>query len=207
VDISKFKPGNAHQNELRRRTGLDNDQILVGIVANLVPVKGHPTLIEAVAGLDNVHLFIAGRIDDPAYRVQLGDQAQDLHIANRIHFLGHIDDVPGFLHQMDIITLPTWDRWRREGCPVALLEAMACGKPCIATDIPGARDIIRDGINGLLIPPEDAGALSEALRRLSTHADVRKQLGKSARRTIVERYSIEKEVNAHEKFYTAILNH
>lgn len=207
VDISKFKPENGHQSDYRMYMGLDKAQILVGCVANLVPVKGHPTLIEAIARLENAQLFIAGRVDDAGYRNQLEDQIHNLHIENRIHFLGHIDDVPRFLQQMDIITLPTWDRWRKEGCPVALLEAMACEKPCIATDIPGARDIIRDGVNGLLVPPEDAEALSEALKQLSTSAEYRTQLGISARKTIVEDYSIEKEVKAHEELYCAVLNH
>jgi glycosyltransferase involved in cell wall biosynthesis len=206
VDINKFKPGIGHQNRFRHQLGIPKERILLGCVANLVPVKGHPTLIEAVSKLEKVHLLIAGRVDDAQYKVQLEDQVQGLNIESRVHFLGSVDDIPGFLNEMDIISLPTWDKWRKEGCPVALLEAMACEKACVASNIPGARDIIQDAVNGLMVPPEDVEALSEAIRQLSDDLDFRNQLGRAARKTITNDYSIEKEVTAHEMLYTEVLN-
>jgi glycosyltransferase involved in cell wall biosynthesis len=206
VDTTKFGPGNGHQMDLQSQLGIPKDDLMVGCVANLVPVKGHPTLIEAVATLENVHLLFAGRVDDARYKSQLEEQIRNLNMTNRVHFLGSVADVPAFLQKMDVVSLPTWNKWRKEGCPVALLEAMACEKACIASNIPGVRDIIRDGENGRMVPPEDPPALSTAITQLALNPDYRNQLGLAARKTIIENFSIEKEVKAHEMLYTAVLN-
>ena len=92
-----------------------------------------------------------------------------------------------------------------EGCPVALLEAMACGKACIATDVPGSRDIIENEVSGLLVPPEDAEALGDAIRRLAESPDLRQQLGHQARRRVEQHFTIEHEVAAHEQLYSRLL--
>ncbi|NLB71755.1 MAG: glycosyltransferase family 4 protein, partial [Chloroflexi bacterium] len=90
-------------------------------------------------------------------------------------------------------------------CPVALLEAMACGKACVATDVPGSRDIIEDGVSGLLVEPENAIDLASAIQRLINDRQFRERIGKAARIRIEEHFSIEKEVAAHEKLYEEIL--
>ena len=126
-------------------------------------------------------------------------------MVGRVHFLGGVEDVPSFLGEMDIVVLPTWDKWRREGCPVGLLEAMACGKACIATDVPGSRDIIEDGISGLLVEPENEFALAEAIQRLIDDPELRDRMGKAARLRIEKHFSIEKEVAAHEQLYEEMM--
>jgi glycosyltransferase involved in cell wall biosynthesis len=83
---------------------------------------------------------------------------------------------------------------------------MACEKACIASNIPGVRDIIRDGENGRMVPPEDPPALSTAITQLALNPDYRNQLGLAARKTIIENFSIEKEVKAHEMVYIAVMN-
>ena len=82
---------------------------------------------------------------------------------------------------------------------------MACGKACIATDVPGSRDIIEDGISGLLVPPEDPHALANAIQRLIDDPELRQQLGLAARQRVETHYTIEKEVAAHEQLYREIL--
>jgi len=207
VDTQKFKPGLSSEKDLLSKLGIPSGAYVVGCVAHLVPVKGHPTLLEAAARIPRLHLVLAGKPLDESYVKSLKEEAASLGIASQLHFLGSVGDVPGLLSQLDIVVLPTWDRWRREGCPVALLEAMACGKACIATDVPGSRDIIEDGISGMLVPPEDPDALASAIRKLMENPDLRQRLGDAARKRIEEHYTIEKEVSAHEKLYFELMGY
>ena len=88
---------------------------------------------------------------------------------------------------------------------MALLEAMACGKACIATDVPGSRDVVVNGETGFLVPPEDPDALAEALISLTSSKHLRDRLGYSARKRVEMYYSIEREVQAHVALYEEIL--
>jgi len=206
VDVERFHPSVPPRLRLREKLGISGQTTVIATVAHLVPVKGHPTLIEAFAQVPDAHLWIVGKPLDKQYEALLKQMVHDLDISNRVHFLGGINDIPALLSEVDIFVLPTWARWRMEGCPVALLEAMACGKACIATDIPGSRDLIEDGRSGILVPPEDPQALAEALHRLISSEDLRIRLGQEARRRVEEHFSIEKEVSAHEALYMEILN-
>lgn len=205
VDTQKFSPNHDGCQEIRQTHMIDTDAVLIGCVAHLVPVKGHPTLIEAVSGLDNVHVFLAGEAMDLDYASGLKTQVQRLGLSERVHFLGNVPDIPAFLAQMDLAVLPTWNRWRKEGCPVALLEAMACGKACVATDVPGSRDIIEDGVSGLLVPAQDAAALAVAIKQLAQSKDLRERMGAAARERVVSHFSIEKEVSAHQQLYLDVM--
>jgi glycosyltransferase involved in cell wall biosynthesis len=174
-------------------------------VAHLVPVKGHPTLLQALAQTPEVQLWVAGKALDEDYALELHRQAEELGLEGRVHFLGGVSDVPALLAEADIFVLPTWGRWRMEGCPVALLEAMACGKACIATDVPGARDLLVHHECGMLVPPEDPSALGQALCTLAQEAKLRRSYGQAARRRVEERYTIEREVENHQALYEEIL--
>lgn len=205
VDLKKFRVPQKKKSTIMSRSGVPEDAIALGCVAHLVPVKGHLTLIEAVARLPKVHLFLAGKPMDQDYTRDLHALVERLDVVERVHFLGGMDDVPAFLAEVDVVVLPTWDKWRREGCPVALLEAMACGKACVATDVPGSRDIIEDGVSGFLVEPENAQAMSDAIERLKDDPELRVRMGKAARLRIEANYSIEREVAAHEKLYEEIM--
>lgn len=206
VNLDQFRPTEETQIGVGASRSMAGTAIRVGCLAHLVPVKGHPTLIDALARLPEAQLFLAGKPMDAEYTQRLKDQAAELNLGERVQFLGGVEDVPTFLAGMDIMVLPTWDRWRREGCPVALLEAMACGKACVATKVPGSRDIVEDGVSGLLVEPENATQMAEAIRRLIGDPDLRNGLGKAARRRIEERFSIEREVAAHEAMYEEIMS-
>lgn len=203
VDTNQFKPNAVDREAYRVALHLPPSAVLVGLVAHLVPVKGHTLLIDAASKCSNVHLLFAGRSNDTAYLAQLQAQADKLSLSGRVHFLGNVTDVPSFLAYMDMIALPTLSRG--EGCPVALLEAMACAKACVATDVPGSRDIIEDGISGLLVPPEDAAALARAIQHLAMDPDLRARLGAAARRRVEQHYTVEREVAAHEQLYEEVL--
>jgi glycosyltransferase involved in cell wall biosynthesis len=205
VDSARFVPDAAPKLGLRSQYRIPSDAIVVACVAQLVPVKGHPTLLEALASVPEVHLLIAGTPLEEDYTASLHQQAARLDLSRRVHFLGSVKDVPALLAESEIFALPTWAKWRMEGCPVALLEAMSCGRACVATDVPGSRDLLENGHSGLIVPPEDPGALAAALTRLVGSPELRQQMGRAARQRVLDHFTIEKEVDAHEALYAEVL--
>ena len=205
VDTERFRPGLSRRPGLRAQLGFPPKAIVAGCVAHLVPVKGHPTLLEAIAKVPGLFLVIAGAARDEHYAKKLAETVAEAGLGERVRFLGNVADVPGLLAELDIAVLPTWDRWRMEGCPIALLEAMACGVACVATEIPGSLDVIEPERNGLLVPPRDSEALSRALARLTAEPELRRRLGEGGRARVLAHYTIEREVEAYERLYRAAL--
>jgi len=104
-----------------------------------------------------------------------------------IEWWGYRDDMGEVFRQVHIVCLPSY----REGLPKVLLEAAACGRPVVTTDVPGCRDIVIDGINGFLVPAKDHVSLAEAIHRLIESPDLRKKLGSAGRKRVVENFEID----------------
>jgi glycosyltransferase involved in cell wall biosynthesis len=206
VDTDRFRPDVPRRLGLREKLGVPPGAVVAGCVAQILPVKGHPTLIEALARVPELRLWLAGKELDENYAAGLREQIRSLGLKDRVTFLGEVQDVPAFLAELDLFVLPTWNEWRMEGCPVSLLEAMSSARPCIATDIPGSRDIVESGRSGVLVRPQDAAALAAALGRLLGDPAQRRALGDAARDRIRAGYAIEVEVKAHEDLYAGVLN-
>ncbi|HKD18662.1 MAG TPA: glycosyltransferase [Thermoanaerobaculia bacterium] len=206
VDTERFRPDVPQRLGLRQKLGVPPDAVVAGCVAQLLPVKGHPTLIEALARVPGLRLWLAGKALDEPYVAGLREKVRALGLEDRVAFLGEVQDVPAFLAELDVFVLPTWNEWRMEGCPVALLEAMSSARPCVATDIPGSRDIVENERSGVLVPPQDEAALAGALGRLAGDAPRRKALGEAARDRVRAHYAIEVEVRAHENLYGGLLD-
>lgn len=204
VDTHKFHPEVPPRLYLRQHLHIAPESPVAGVVAHLVPVKGHQTLIAAVAQTPGLHLLIAGKPLDPEYTASLEKLVQSLGIQDRTHFLGGVQDIPALLAEMDIFVLSTVAKG--EGCPVALLEAMACGRACIAPDIPGARDVLGDGKSGLLVSPENPASLAAALGQLALAAEHRRALGMAARERVLQCYTIDQEVAAHMSIYGEVID-
>lgn len=205
VDTDRFRPGLPAKLALRPTLQVPSETLVVGCVAAILPVKGHPTLIDAVARVPRVEVWLAGRELDEKYAAELRRRIGDAGLGDRVRFLGEVQDVPALLSEIDVFVLPTWDEWRMEGCPVALLEAMASGLPCVATDIPGSRDIVEPEVSGLLVPPRDAERLAGAIGRLASEPERRRALGRAARERMCARYAIDREVRDHEALYEEVL--
>jgi glycosyltransferase involved in cell wall biosynthesis len=94
-----------------------------------------------------------------------------------LQWLGHVDDMPALLAAVDVVVLPSY----REGLPRGLIEAAACALPLVTTDVPGCREVVRDGVDGLLVPARDAAALARAIARLQDDAELACRLGTAAR--------------------------
>jgi glycosyltransferase involved in cell wall biosynthesis len=163
----------------------------IAFVGRLLADKGIRTLIEGHRLLrergSKVELLIAGT-PDPANPGSVS--AQEVAGWSRepgITWLGHVDDIPALWARAHIAVLPS----RREGLPKSLLEAAACGRPMIATDVPGCREIVIPGETGLLVPYDDPPALARAIETLATSPALRTRYGAAARRLAVARFSAE----------------
>lgn len=203
VDIDLYHPDTPSRLNLRSTLNIPSTTVLVGCVAQLVPVKGHPVLLKAVSKIPDVHLIVAGAPLNAEYVEGLKRLVNELRIEDRVHFLGRVTDVPALLSELDIFVLASTSTG--EGCPVALLEAMSAGKACIATDIPGSRDILKGSNGGWLLPPEDPEALADAIGELAVSRELREKVGLAARKKICEEYKIEREVNQYVSLYDSIM--
>jgi glycosyltransferase involved in cell wall biosynthesis len=163
----------------------------VAFVGRLLDDKGIRTLVSAHRLLrganSNIELLIAGT-PDPANPASVSEQeAAQFNHEPGVTWLGHVDDIAALWARAHIAALPS----RREGLPKSLLEAAACGRPMVATDVPGCREIVRPQETGLLVPADDAPALSAAIGKLAASQELRARFGAAARRLVVERFSAE----------------
>jgi glycosyltransferase involved in cell wall biosynthesis len=94
-----------------------------------------------------------------------------------LQWLGHVDDMPALFAGVDVVALPSY----REGLPKGLIEAAACALPLVTTDVPGCREVVTDGVDGLLVPVRDAVALAQALAQLQDDPELAARLGRAAR--------------------------
>src|SRR5260370_10123311 len=125
-------------------------------------------------------------VGEGVYRAQMERIAAGLGIQDSVEFLGSRTDVVDLLQQSWGFVMPS--RW--EGMPNALLEAMACGLPCVATRVSGSEDIISDGVTGLLVEPEQPAEMAQALRRILEDTELAQRLGREGRATVVRDYQL-----------------
>jgi glycosyltransferase involved in cell wall biosynthesis len=188
IDLARFHPGEREAS--RREVGLPAHAVIVGIVATLRSWKGHRYLLDALAAMrrKDVHLAIVG---DGPQREALGAQVDRLGIGERVIFAGNRDDVAPWMRAFDVFCLPSY---ANEGVPQSLMQAMACGLPVVTTAVGSIPEIVADGINGMIVPPENAHALREALEVLLEDAPKRASLAARARADAHERFGAERMV-------------
>jgi glycosyltransferase involved in cell wall biosynthesis len=160
-----------------------------GFVGRLLDDKGIRTLITAHrllrTHMPDVRLFIAGT-PDPGNPASVTDaEAKSWNERPGIAWLGHVDDIAGFWARAHIAVLPS----RREGLPLSLMEAAACGRAMIASDVPGCREVVIHQQTGLLVPVDDALALAEAMSRLADAPELRARYAMAARNLVVEKFA------------------
>ncbi len=124
---------------------------------------------------------------DPGNPTTVSQQTlEKWHAEGVIEWWGWQPDMPAIYHQSHIVALPTM---YGEGVPTTLLEGAACGRPLIASDIPGCRQVVRDGFNGFLVPPSDSAALAQAIKRLVSDPALRGRMGNASRQLVLERFT------------------
>jgi len=179
-----------------------HDCFLFGSVGGLRAYKAQDVMIEALYHVRQrggaARLAIAGE----GYRREvLENRAKELGIEKFVAFTGRIDTVPEFLSALDAFLFSSVSG---EGLPIALLEAMATGLPVVATRIPGVKQVITPGVDGLLVPPHDAEALSERMGRLMRDPEERQELSEAAADTVRTSYSCHRMVHDYIDLYVDI---
>jgi glycosyltransferase involved in cell wall biosynthesis len=188
LDLRQFVEQTGPNGALRHELDLAPETPLIGIVGRLVPVKGHRFFLEAAQQvLTHIPAARFVIIGDGELRPHLEQQAAALQIGDRVHFLGFRPNSPDLYADLNLVVLSSLN----EGLPVTLIEAMASGKPVVATRVGGVPDLVRDGEAGAIAPPQNSPALAEAIvQMLQRPAADRAALGAAGRRSVYPRYHI-----------------
>jgi glycosyltransferase involved in cell wall biosynthesis len=194
VDCERFRPpAEGVRTQARAALGLTPDEIAIGTVGALEHRKGHRHLLEAIAALGastqdaramRLKCFVAG---DGSLRADLDAEVRRLGLEPFVRLMGRLDDPRALLWALDIFVLPSLN----EGLGVALLEAMACGLPVVASDTAGPKEVIEQEHSGLLFRPGSSAELAQALRRVMETPGMRIAIGGAARDRIVEGFTME----------------
>jgi glycosyltransferase involved in cell wall biosynthesis len=189
---------------LRGRELPESKSLSLALSGNCVKKRGWQSSWMATRKLTkriSASLLIVGKVRDGEDKKFL-EEFQSTNLQLPITITGHVPhkDLPAYYSLMDVFVHPSL----RDGMPNALLEAMACGKPVIATPVGGAADVIEDGKNGIFINVNDANALSEKIQELLDNPEKCAALGKNARESIIGRFTPEKELQANLNVYRTI---
>jgi glycosyltransferase involved in cell wall biosynthesis len=204
VDTTRFSPlSTADKAACRHDLGLSDGPILI-YAGRLSAVKQLDVLLRAFAGLAprfsaRGRLLIVGEGEELEHLKSL---AIELGIGQQVVFVGPVLSIERYLQASDVFVLPS----QSEGLPLALLEAMACGLPCVASATGGVLDVVRSKINGLTVPAGDVCALQKALEALWPNSSKAAQLGRQARLDICRQYSIEQTAQSFLELYHAVLS-
>ncbi len=189
VDFESFSP----YRTVKPHPKIDPESINVVYVGRLVPGKGLSTLLDAYSQAremsNNLSLIIVG---GGPYERKMKGSLESRSLIDSASFLGAIphNDLPGIYAFSSMVVLPSIS----EGLSRVLLEAMACEKAVIATDIPANLSLVEDGVNGLIVPVGNTVLLAQAILRLAKDEELRKRLGEAARRTVVQEYGVDKRI-------------
>lgn len=173
VDLSRF--------QISTRMRAEGEPLKVLLAARMLWDKGLAEFIEAARFLKaegrNIEFLLAGEPDPGNPAACAPEDLAAWAAEGLVEHLGHVDDMPGLLAQVDVVALPSY----REGLPKTLIEAAGCALPLVTTDVPGCREVVTHEEDGLLAPAREWRGLAEALARLDDDADLRKRLGLAAR--------------------------
>jgi glycosyltransferase involved in cell wall biosynthesis len=173
-------------------------RIVVMLPARLLWDKGVGEFVEAARLLGDAARFVLVGMPDSDNPAAVPEGTIKAWVdAGLVEWWGHRNDMHEALNRAHIVCLPSY----REGLPKALLEAMACGRPCIATDVAGCREAVRAGDNGLLVPPKDSVALAQAITRLIHDPALRQSMGRCGRERALTEFSQEKVIEATQEIY------
>lgn len=189
VDLSRFGSPAVDRDEMRRRLRLDREALVFGVIGQITPWKGQYEAVEAFSRLRNgspgAHLLIVGeakfvsattRYDNRGYARSIKRAAEELGVADRVHFLGERGDIPSVMGMLDALLVPSWE----EPFGRVVVEGMALGIPVLATRCGGPAEIIDDGVDGVLLAPRSPERWTEALDAIARSPDLRRHMGARA---------------------------
>ncbi|MCP4681810.1 MAG: glycosyltransferase family 4 protein [Desulfobacterales bacterium] len=199
VEIDKYMAARVNIDEMKRSLGLDPQELIIGTVGWLLPVKGPMYLLKAMGLIWRSHpdtrLVFVGKGD---LEEELRGEVFRMGASDKVKFLGWRDDIPEIMQLIDIFVLPSMN----EGMGRVLVEAMAAGKPIVASSVGGILDLVEHGRNGLLVEPGDVNGLSSAIKELLTDKEMRKEMGKTGR-AMASDFSMEKMLEKIDALYSS----
>ncbi len=199
VDARRFRPG-ASGEGVRARLGIGPDAPLVLFVGRLVRHKGIEHLLEALTRVE-ARLLVVGTGD---FEAPLRRWAATLGVGEKVAFVGRVPpaDLPAHYAAADLFVLPSISRLEAFG--IAALEAMASGTPVVVSNVPGIREVIDDGVEGLLAEPMNPGDLATKMRTLLEDPERRRAMGERGRRKVEAVFSVERVVDRLERLYAKV---
>ena len=208
IELARFDPSGplgtpAHRLAVRAQLGIGEADVLFLSAGRLIVEKGFVELFQAAARAralnPRIRLAVAGPVDERADAI--GSDVLARARAEGILILGRREDMPDLYAASDVVVLASW----HEGLPRTLMEGAAMGKPLLATNVVGCREVVRPPRNGLLVPVRDAGALAAAMCELASDPELRTRLGDANAIEARTEYAIERAVGAVNAVYDALL--
>jgi len=198
LELDSFLDVEKKRGQLRAELNLTQVHKLVGIIARLVPVKGHSFLFEAAQRVipifPQVRFLVVG---DGELNKELEDLAAQLGLKRNVIFCGFRKDLPRIYADLDVVALTSLN----EGLPVAIIEGMAAARPVVAFDVGGVKDLIQDDVTGILVPFGNVQKLADSIVYLLKDTRERQRLGQNARRKAYPHLDYRRLVRDMEKFY------
>ena len=205
IDAEGWELEEPRRAQAREQLGLGEGDVAVGVAARLIPGKGHAFVIDAIERAHRrspeLRLMIAG---DGPLRAELEAHAHRALPGGLATFCGHVEDMRDFIGACDVLAFPTLPELG-EGFGLAALEAMAAGRPVVATSVGALPEIVEEGVTGNFVAPGDVDGLAEALVRLAGDRALRVSLGESGRTRCEDRYSIDRMLDGTEAVYREAL--
>jgi len=202
IDLSPKLKSSDLKHQLKKQWEINGGNFIFGCVGRLDPIKGTTYLIDAMAQVVKKHpktrLLLVG---DGSQKEKLQEQCRALGLLDLVKFTGFQKDPASFIEIMDVFVLASLN----EGMGRVILEAMVYGKPIIATKVGGVPELVHEGKNGLLVPPQNADALSAAMIKLVEHQELREEMSKQSKTIVGAQFDLDKMVKDIEGLYNQLL--
>jgi glycosyltransferase involved in cell wall biosynthesis len=202
IELARRVSPNGSREDVRRLLGVPGERFLVGWVGRMTGVKRTDDILLGLKGLRergvDASLCLVG---DGPDREHVERRAHELGLARHCLYLGYQDDVAGWYAAFDAFVLPS----ANEGTPVSAIEALAAGRPVVASRVGGVPDVVRDGEDGFLVEPGDVDGLAERLGRLAADPALRDRMGAAGRDRVLGRYAVDRLIDDVDRLYRSLL--
>jgi glycosyltransferase involved in cell wall biosynthesis len=213
VDPERFDPGSADRESARTSFGFEPEHLVIGTIGNLNPQKGHEFLLQAAAFARGTQPRLKVLIVGSSHETHLAYERKlqrlmgrlGLEIGEDVVFAGSLEDVRPALAAMDVFVLSSVPR--SEGAPTSVEEAMMMTRPIVAADVGAVSELIENGVTGVLVPPLDPGALSQAILRMADDPGSQARMGALGRERAIALCSVEECARIHLEAYDRALTH